>query len=191
MMNSILKTLNNKVRAILKNKEGTTSVEFALIAPILIATYFATVEVSMAYLDKEKVENVAETVADLVARGKTITASELDDIFLLTKATLSQEQENQINIIVTEVYTQPNNQGNPETTVTWSRSKTRENEKLPNSDYDELPAGMATNYQSLIITELEFSHNSLYGQVIKGTKVYDRRFINKPRFSLTIPCDDC
>ncbi len=182
----------SRCRRFLKNKDGTAAIEFAFLAPILIATYFATVEISRAYLIKNKVEAVSETVADLVAQGTTITKSQLDDIFTLSTSMLKTEEEAKFNIVVTAVRTLPHpTTGDPETKVTWSESKTGNNKRSEDDDYNDLPDGMAQNYETLIVTELYYDHTAIFEYIIKGTKKFDRRFITKPRYSLDIPCDDC
>lgn len=186
------KTLSNKWKRLKHNQKGTAAIEFAFLAPLMIALYFGTIEISRVYIIKNKVETVSETVADLVAQGKTITKAQLDDIFTLSTAVLKTDEEAQFNIVVTAVRTLPNpNTGNPETKVTWSESKTGNNTRAEDAEYNDLPNGMAQNYETLIVTELYYDHTAIFEYVIKGTKKFDRRFITKPRYSLDIPCSDC
>ncbi len=174
-----------------QNHQGAAAIEFAFIAPLMIATYFGTVEVSRAYIIKNKVETVSETVADLVAQGKTITTSQLDDIFAISAKVLKTSEQANFNIVVTAVRTEPDSSGNMETKVMWSESKNGSNEHTVDSDYTDLPDGIAKNYESIIVTELYYEHTSLFEYFIKGQKSFDRRFINKPRYSSDIPCTDC
>jgi len=182
----------NRCHRFLKNQKGTAAIEFAFLAPILILTYFGALEVSRAYLIKNKVETVSETVANLVAQGTTITQSQLDDIFTLSTSMLETDEEAKFNIVVTAVRTLPDpNTGDPKTKVTWSESKTGNDTRGQDDEYNELPDGMAENYETLIVTELYYDHTAIFEYVVKGTKKFDRRFITKPRYSLDIPCDDC
>lgn len=177
--------------AFANDTKATASVEFALILPVLIASYFGTVEISRAYIAKNKVEAITETVADLVSQGKTITTTQLNDIFTISSKALLAAEEANINIVVTSVRTEPDTNGNPETTVRWSESKTGNSTYAEGATYDDLPAGIAKNYESIIITELYYGHTALFEVFIKGTKQFDRRFITKPRYSSDIPCTDC
>ena len=174
-----------------KDHQGTAAIEFAFIAPLMIATYFGTVEISRAYIIKNKVETVSETVADLVAQGKTITTAQLQDIFAISQKVLKPAEQVKFNIVVTAVRTEPDENGNEETKVMWSESKDGTQEHTVDSEYNDLPDGIATNYESIIVTELYYDHESIFEFFIKGSKSFDRRFINKPRYSSDIPCTDC
>lgn len=183
--------LKLQLEDLIGNREGTAAVEFALLAPLMIATYFGTVEVSRAYIIKNRVEAVSETIADLVAQGKSTTASELADLFKISSKSLTPSQEAGINIVVTAVRTEPNDDGDPETKVTWSESKDGSKTHATGELYTQLPDGIAKNYETIIVTELYYNHTSIMEYFIKGAKKFDRRFITKPRYSSDIPCTDC
>ena len=189
--NSTIKKLSRSLNSFKKNAKGAASVEFAFIAPLMIATYFGTVEVSRAYIAKNKVETVTETISDLVAQSKTIKKSELIDIFNLVTKTLTIDEELNYNIVVTAVESLPDGQGNPESKVKWSESKTGNNKHTADTTINDLPPGLARNYETVIMTELYYEHSALFGFFIKGKKSFDRVFYSKPRYTASIPCDDC
>ncbi len=183
--------LKADINRLIHDQQAVASVEFAFIAPLMIATYFGCVEVSRAYIAKNRVETVSETVSDLVAQGKNIDTAELADIFSISSKILRADEEAKFNVVVTSVRTLPLDGGGSETTVQWSESKTGEHTRTMGDQYTELPAGVAQNFETVIVTELYYKHNSLLEFFIKGDKLFDRRFINKPRYSSDIPCSDC
>jgi hypothetical protein len=61
---------------------GATALEFALASPILIMLMLASVELGRFVILNQKLDRVAVSMADLVARAETISESELDDIFI-------------------------------------------------------------------------------------------------------------
>lgn len=183
--------LMQKAKLFPKDVKGTSAIEFALIAPLMILSYFGTVEISRTYITQNKVEAISETVSDLVSQGKSITTSQLEDIFKISAKTLTTTEEDKYNIVVTAVRTEPDESGNPKTTVRWSQSKDGTKTHAVDSEYTELPEGLASNYETIIVTELYYSHEAILGMVVKGKKKFDRRFINKPRYSSDIPCSDC
>ncbi len=65
----------------LRNDGANVAVEFALAAPVLILLLLASAELGRFVLLHQKVDRVAVTISDLVARAETISESELDDIF--------------------------------------------------------------------------------------------------------------
>ncbi|GAA6211133.1 pilus assembly protein [Hyphomicrobiales bacterium 4NK60-0047b] len=180
-----------KLSSFKKNSEGTAAIEFAFIAPLMIATYFGTVEISRVYITKNKVETVTETISDLVAQGKTTTTQELADIFAIGSKALTTKENLEFNIVVTAVETQPNNSGTPVSRVLWSESKKGTKKLTKDSIVNDLPVGLARNYETIIMTELYYEHSSFLEFFIKGKKSFDRRFYSKPRYTSSIPCTDC
>lgn len=174
-----------------KDQRGAAAIEFAFIAPLLVATYFGTVEISRTYIIQNKVEAISETVADLVTQGKAITTAQLQDIFKISSKTLLATEEAKFNIVVTAVRTEPDDDGTPKTEVRWSESKDGTNTHSVGSEYTDLPEGITKNYETIIVTELYYKHKSTFEVVVKGEKKFDRHFISKPRYSSDIPCTDC
>ena len=180
-----------KCKLFIQDQRAVASIEFAFLAPFMIALYFGSIEVSRAYIMKNKVETISESVSDLVAQGTAIDQSQLDDIFEISTKMLRPEEENNFNIVVTAVRTTPLEGGGSETIVQWSESKTGANTHNANAQYNELPEGVAQNYETVIVTELYYGHTAIFEYFFKGEKRFDRRFINKPRYSSDIPCTDC
>lgn len=186
-----IKNIVKRLNTFQKNSEGTAAIEFAFIAPLMLATYFGTLEVSRLYIAKNKVETVTETISDLVAQGKTTTKQELADIFSIGSKALSFKEDLEYNVVVTAIETQPDNSGTPVSRVIWSESKKGTNKHAVNSIVNDLPPGLARNFETIIMTELYYEHTALFEYFIKGPKSFDRRFYSKPRYTASIPCNDC
>lgn len=60
---------------------GNVVVEFALALPVLLMMLLASAELGRFVLLNQKIDRVAVTMSDLVARVETISEDELDDIF--------------------------------------------------------------------------------------------------------------
>lgn len=186
-----IKNIVKRLNTFQKNSEGTAAIEFAFLAPLMLATYFGTLEVSRLYIAKNKVETVTETISDLVAQGKTTTKQELADIFSIGSKALSFKEDLEYNVVVTAIETQPDNSGTPVSRVIWSESKKGTNKHAVNSIVNDLPPGLARNFETIIMTELYYEHTALFEYFIKGPKSFDRRFYSKPRYTASIPCNDC
>lgn len=74
------------VRAVLgevrRSTSGVAAMEFALILPILLALLIGTVEVGRLLMLTQKLQNGTFIVADLAARDETLSAAQLDMMFL-------------------------------------------------------------------------------------------------------------
>lgn len=64
-----------------RNTEGVAFVEFAFIAPIMFLLMFGTIEFSQAITADRRITKISSSVADLIARVKEISASEVGQIF--------------------------------------------------------------------------------------------------------------
>ncbi|NJO36392.1 MAG: hypothetical protein HC871_00745 [Rhizobiales bacterium] len=62
-------------------EQGNVVVEFALALPVLLLLLLASAELGRFVLLNQKIDRVAITMSDLVARAETISESDLDDIF--------------------------------------------------------------------------------------------------------------
>jgi Flp pilus assembly protein TadG len=65
-----------------RSTRGATAVEFAFAAVVLILLMLATVELGRFVILNQKLDRVAVSMADLVARTETISESQLADIFI-------------------------------------------------------------------------------------------------------------
>ncbi|MDZ4375309.1 MAG: TadE/TadG family type IV pilus assembly protein, partial [Phenylobacterium sp.] len=63
------------------DERGVSAVEFAMLAPVLIAFYFGMAEFCQGYMAQKRMGHVSAMVADLVAQEEEISTASLDDIF--------------------------------------------------------------------------------------------------------------
>ena len=68
-------------RAARSCNRGNVVVEFALALPVLMLLLLASAELGRFVLLNQKIDRVAITMSDLVARAETISEADLDDIF--------------------------------------------------------------------------------------------------------------
>ncbi|OWY58885.1 pilus assembly protein TadE, partial [cyanobacterium TDX16] len=64
-----------------RDERGVSAVEFALLAPVLIAFYFGMAEFCQGFMAQKRMGHVSAMVADLVAQEDTVAIANLDDIF--------------------------------------------------------------------------------------------------------------
>ncbi len=67
------------------NERGVAAVEFALLAPVLLAILFGSVEVSQAVTIDRKVTQAASTIADLVAQSADMDCATLKTAVAVTR----------------------------------------------------------------------------------------------------------
>ena len=65
------------------DRRGVSAVEFALIAPLMIAFYFGLAEFCQGYMSQKRLAHSASAIADLVAQTDVVTKDETDDILAI------------------------------------------------------------------------------------------------------------
>lgn len=100
-------------------RKGAAAVEFALIAPLLLALYFVTMEVSQGIETNKKVGRVSSMVADLVTQEQNHERAEIDAILSIGEAVLQPYNRTRGDIVVTAI--RISDDATPKATVAWSR----------------------------------------------------------------------
>ena len=86
-----------------RDQRGVAAVEFALIAPVLIAMYFGLAEYCQAMMADRKATHVASSIGDLVAQSDQVTAADLADIFAIGKPLIAPFPTTDLKIRVASV----------------------------------------------------------------------------------------
>src|SRR5262245_8939360 len=74
----------NRLTGFWRDCRGAIAVEFAVVAPVLVALMVGTFEVTRYVLLHQKLDRMAVAASDLVSQGETITNAQLADIFTAT-----------------------------------------------------------------------------------------------------------
>jgi Flp pilus assembly protein TadG len=111
------------------SRQGVAAVEFAFVAPVLLALYFVTLEVSHAIETNKKVGRAASMIADLITQQSCVTPTSLDAIMQIGEATLQPYDRSRLAVHVTGI--QISDEG---TTVAWSRMMTATGATGPDPD---------------------------------------------------------
>jgi Flp pilus assembly protein TadG len=98
---------------------GNVAVEFALTLPVLILLMLGSAEMARFVILHQKVDRVAVTMSDLVARAETIKESELDDIFKAADFVAQPFDLRNLGIVIVSAITNQNGSG---ARVAWQRS---------------------------------------------------------------------
>lgn len=185
-----------------RTRSGMAAVEFALVAPFMIALFFGLVEVCNALNAHQKVTSVASTAADLTAQASQVSRSDLDDIFAAAGDIMTPFPTSNMSIVVTSLTgTGARNVG----TVLWSQTNGQgvahavgstvtigDPSKLTGSETGLLPEDCTSATQcSIIMAEVSYNYTSPYGKFIVGTKVMTDMFYTKPRRVIAVACTDC
>lgn len=117
-----------KFRAYLRDRNGVGGVEFAILAPILIAAYLSCFELTVGYSFAKRATRAAGTVGDLVAQQSTVNKAFLITMTNAAKSIfapydvdgLTTKANNKLNIRITGV--QIDAAGSAKTLWSWQRT---------------------------------------------------------------------
>lgn len=163
-----------RMRNFLRDRRGVSAVEFAMILPVFALLYFGSIEVSFLMTVDRKVTHTASALGDLVARGTTMTRTEVNDIFAASRALFEPYDGTQAQMRVTSVI---RDQGSYK--VVWSEAQNM-------AAYGEgatvtIPNGLINNGESIIMAEVNYSYNSTLGYFLPDTRSMDETFYLRPR----------
>jgi len=168
---------------LLLEERGVAAVEFSLILPIMVLLWIGGVEITGALSLDRRLNTLASSMGDLVARTKTITYDQVEDIFNLSSAALYPYSDTDISMRITAV--DIDEDGNA--TVAWSRARgtglpAYAKETDVNAD---VPAALRPedNVSQLIMAEVKHIYSPAVGYVISGDIELEDRMFFVPRLT--------
>jgi Flp pilus assembly protein TadG len=108
-----------RLASLFRDRRGVAAIEFAFIAPILLALYFVTMEVAQAIETNKKVGRIASMVADLITQQQSVSRTDVDAIMQIGAAIIQPYNRTTPSIFVTAI--EISNEASPKAKVAWSR----------------------------------------------------------------------
>ncbi len=138
------------VRRFGRDRRGVSALEFALIAPVMVAMYLGAAEMTMALTADRKVTGAATSVADLVTQDDLITNAELADIYAAGDAILFPNDPADLSIRITSIRMDIDG----DVFVDWSEA--RGLTPLDTGSLPALPNGLLAPMNSIIMVEVRY-----------------------------------
>lgn len=142
------------------DERGVSAVEFALVAPVMIALYFGCVEISDGVSVDRKVSLAAAALANLSSQVSTISASDMSNIFDATGAIAAPYDVNKMKMTVTCI----NIDANKNATVKWSATRNG----AAKSGNVTLPDALKVANSQIILAEASYTYQPTVGYTITG-----------------------
>ena len=89
--------------ALIADRRGMSSIEFAMLLPVMIILYIGGVEITSAIAIDRKVSQVARTLGDLVAQATNITATDMSNIMGATTSIVQPYDDTKLRITVSKI----------------------------------------------------------------------------------------
>ncbi len=168
-------------------QEGAAAVEFALIVPFLITLYMGTIEISDLIAVDRRVNVVAGTIGDLVARSDgSVSSTELSSYFDAAQGIILPYSRTGLKQVVTLVEVSSTGA----TTVKWSVGNNGGVAKTVGQPYPGFttttPIVVLAKSNYIVVGETSYSYRPLLGWVIKNAISLHRESYYLPRFGSCI-----
>lgn len=169
-----------------RERDGTVAVEFAFVLPILLTLFFGSFELSNLALAYLKLNDAAETAADLVAQADVNQTLQTTDFANITNAaeqvlTPLPTGSEQLQVAYASV---TYNTGSP--VIDWHVEENGAAPivagSIPNSqDLTKLGAASPGSTDSVVIVQLQYSYTSPLSFVIGKNYTLTKAAFNRPR----------
>ncbi len=169
-----------RIRSFRREKRGVAAIEFAMIAPFMIALWLGSLELSQGVSADRKVSHAASALADLITQQTNLTGAEMNDIMDATQAIMAPFDIANLTIQVAGV--QIDDQGATE--VMWSESRNGAAPSVGGSY--AIPGPLLIPESFLVVANLTYSHRPATSHTITGTIELSDDFYLRPRRSETI-----
>ena len=161
-----------------KDTRGVAAMEFALIAPAMLAMYFGLAELTLGMMAERRASHATAVIADLVAQSTQVNAAEVSDILAVGGAILKPLPAAPLKMRISSV--KADNAGSPK--VVWSRGNGL-TALSAGATPTGFPAGLLAAGDSVIMAETTYTYTSPLQQVMPDPVTFNRKFYLRPRKS--------
>jgi Flp pilus assembly protein TadG len=165
---------------LVNDQRGVSSVEFAMLLPLMITLYLGAVEISQGVGIDRKVTLTTRTVADLASQVSTINNADMTNLLNASAAVIVPYDTSQLKVTVSEITI--DNTGTAK--IAWS--DTLNGTKRAVGSTVSLPAALNVANTSLIWSEVAYTYKPAIGYVVTGTLNLSDQIYMRPRLANSV-----
>lgn len=181
----MLMIIRRGLRRLMRDEGGVSAVEFAIIAPVLIAFYLGLAEACQAYMAQKRMGHATAMVADLTAQESTVTPAIVGQFFAIGGLIMKPYSAASLNLRVTSVTRDANGIDKVDWSVGRGMTVLRKGSAFP------IPAGVIDNGQSIVVSEAAYDYDSPVDYVMPGVTRFSHIYYLRPRTSEKTECPTC
>ncbi|MET0575541.1 MAG: TadE/TadG family type IV pilus assembly protein [Mesorhizobium sp.] len=192
---------------LISDRRGVAAIEFALIAPLMLAMCLVTWELALAIETSRKVGRAGSMIGDLVTQSPQMSKAELKGILAISSSAIQPYNRSDPNITVTAI--EITNETTPKTKIVWEYKLVGKSDGQNVYEAGRAP-GSLTDVPDKLETAgsflIEVSSHLDYVPVIvwstdakqalgltssRATYNMNETYYMRPRVTNTIACGDC
>ena len=177
-MTAMILRMTTLLRSFKRDREGASAVEFAILAPLLIALYFGCVEITDGIATDRKVTLTAGTLANLTSQTETITFDGMTNILNASAAVIKPYSIGNLSATISCLKIDAD--GN--TKVKWSATLNG-TARTAGSAVTLPSADLAVPNSYLVWSEVNYNYTPVVGYAITGTLPLSDQMFMSPRVS--------
>lgn len=169
-----------KIMKLLRDRRGSVAVEFAFVAPVMIALYFGMAEITQALLTDRRVSQVASAVGDLVAQSGSLTTTDVNNVFDVSTSLLRPSSTAPLGIRVTSITIDKDGKA----TVKWQQTR-GDVASLPDA-LTNIPTALLKPNESLVRADTTYLFTSMVQQALPKPIRFRHTIYLKPRSAAAV-----
>ncbi|MCF6276091.1 MAG: pilus assembly protein [Robiginitomaculum sp.] len=185
MMLNVKKSPLNRIGTLAKrirdDKDGVAAIEFAFVAPVMIALYLGLAEVSMLISADRNVSHAASVTGDLATQEEALTEDEIEEIFNASLAVVGASYTNSQRISVDVISFEVDSDGDTQE-VGYAKLGSGFNSKF---DPSGTSATLLNQTSGLVVTRVSYDYISPSRTFVQSPTLKET-FMLKPRKSKSI-----
>ncbi len=182
MMRKIRKFLPKPVSRLCKDEEGVAAIEFAIIAPIMIAMYFGLAEMATAISVDRRISHGANVAADLLTQNATMTADDIEESLAAAVRVMGVRNVNDITFEVQSYALDDDGNMISEGFVELNSGRSA----LPSLDVSSLDDRILSDTSGVVITRVAYTYSPFKLQFFDTDITLSETFLLKPRRSVSV-----
>jgi Flp pilus assembly protein TadG len=177
-MKAMTLRMTRLLRSFKRDREGTSAIEFAILAPLLISLYFGCVEITDGIAADRKVTLTAGALANLTSQSQTISADGMTNILNASAAIIKPYSVGNLAATITCLKIDADGNAKVKWSATLNGTARAENSSVTLPD-----AALAIPNSSLVWSEVTYNYTPVVGYTITGTLPLSDQMFMTPRIS--------
>lgn len=174
--------LKQRLSRFARAKKGSAALEFAIIAPMMIMLLFGSVDLLDVLNANKRVQNVAASLADVVARDTEVSDAEVTGLWAAIDVLMYPSGGDNVDIRISSISIESATTAR----VVWSEGHGMD-ARQPGTTVTGLPDAMMNPGTSMILAETEFEYESPLGFLLEDGVTLSHEAYRRSRLVDPIP----